>query len=189
MKINPSLVNNYSYTKKTENVKENQGKNNETKIEKESQYISGQKLEKKITYDKPKVNQAEIQRLKEESDRIHENLRRMVEELLKRQGMTFNDLALGKEVIVDETARNEAQALIGEGGELSPEKVSDRIVDFAKAISGGDREKFEILKSAIEEGFKQAAEALGGVLPEICQKTYDLVMEKLNHWAEEETAE
>lgn len=188
MKINPNIVNNPTYPNIIGNAKENQGKY-EAKIEKGGQYIPSQGEEKKITYEKPKVNQAEIQRLKEESDRIHENLRRMVEELLKRQGMTFRDLELGKEVEVDEIAREEAQALIGEGGELSPEKVSDRIVDFAKAISGGDRGKFEILKSAIEEGFKQAAEALGGELPEISQKTYDLVMEKLNQWVEEDPAE
>jgi len=186
MKINPNIVNNSSHTNKRESVKENQRKNKEIIIDKESQYIPNQGEEKKATYDKPKVNQTEIQKLKEESDRVHSSLRRMVEELLKRQGMTFNDLELGKEIIVDEIARNEAQALIGEGGDLSPEKVSERIVEFAKAISGGDKWKFEILKSAIEEGFKQAAEVLGGELPEISKKTYDLVMEKLNYWKEEE---
>jgi len=184
VKINPNIINNPPHTN-NKNTK-NQEKSKEIPIEKESQYIPNQGEEKKVTYDNPKVNQTEVKRLKEESDRAHSGLRRMVEELLKRQGMTFNDLELGKEVIVDEIARSEAQALIGEGGDLSPEKVSDRIVEFAKAISGGDKGKFEILKSAIEEGFKQAAEVLGGELPEISQKTYDLVMEKLNYWKEEE---
>ncbi|MGI6227609.1 MAG: hypothetical protein ACOYJ1_15300 [Peptococcales bacterium] len=183
MKINTGMVNNYTYSQKLDNPK---GENREKKMEEGSHYIPSQGVEKKITYAKPKVNQAEIQRLKEESDRIHDNLRRMVEELLKRQGMTFNNVELGKEFVVDEIAREEAQALIGEGGELSPEKVSERIVNFAKAISGGNKEKLELLKGAIEEGFKEAAQVLGGELPEISQKTYNLVMEKLNQWAEDE---
>lgn len=105
---------------------------------------------------------------------------------MKNQGMTFQELELGEQLELDELTRAEAQALIGEGGELSPENVSERIVVFAKAVSGGDKGKFEQLKSAIEEGFSRAAAALGGELPEICQTTYNLVMKKLNRWLEEE---
>lgn len=72
--------------------------------------------------------------------------------------------------------------MIGEGGALSPEKVSNRIVDFTKAISGGDKEKHETLKAAIKEGFEQVEKALGQELPEISSKTYDLVMQKLDEW-------
>lgn len=37
--------------------------------------------------------------------------------------------------------------MIGEGGPLSPEVVSDRIVEFAKAISGEDKEKIDMLRA------------------------------------------
>jgi hypothetical protein len=41
------------------------------------------------------------------------------------------------------------------------------------------------LKSSIEEGFRQAAQALGGELPEISHKTHDMIMGKLDKWAED----
>lgn len=165
-------------------------KNKEEKAEKavteqQDQYVPAAN-EKKATYEKPKVDTATIARLKEESERTYSQLRKMVEELLRSQGKAFQDLHFGTDVEVDEATRAEAQSLIGDGGDLSPEKVSDRIVEFAIAISGGDKGKFELLKGAIEEGFQQAKAALGGELPEISQKTYELVMTKLNKWYEEE---
>lgn len=158
----------------------------ETIIEKKDQYIPASKAaETTGIYEKPKVDQATITQLKEESERVYGNLKSMVEELLKRQGMTWQDAEAGKEFTVDEKAITEAQALLSDGGELSPENVSDRIVEFAKALSGGDKTKFDTLKSGIEDGFKEAARILGGKLPEVSQKTYDLVMEKLDKWKNE----
>ncbi|MDV6379470.1 hypothetical protein ORD22_14740 [Sporosarcina sp. GW1-11] len=162
-------------------------KNDSTANKPVDQYIPSEPM-KSVTYEKPttKVDTASIERLKAESEKAHENLRNLVRELLERQGISMEDAVSGKkEVVVDEQARLEAQAAIGEGGESSPEKVSDRIVDFAKAISGGDKSKFDLLKGAIEEGFNAAKDALGGTLPDISQKTYELVMEKLNQWKEE----
>jgi len=174
-------------SKQASKTKEISNKNNKenNKIIKD-QYIPGE-FSKKITYDKPKVDQKTIQKLMEESERTYSQLKEMVRQLLERQGLTFKDLDNPDVVVkVDEEARLEAQAMISEGGPLSPEVVSARIVDFAKAISGGDKEKFEMLKSAIDEGFKEAARILGGELPEVSHKTYELVMEKLNAWVEEE---
>ena len=45
--------------------------------------------------------------------------------------------------------------------------VSDRIVDAAKAFSGGDKNKLGLMRGAIEAGFKAAAGMFGGKLPEI----------------------
>lgn len=160
-----------------------QPKDGGVKPEAKDEYIKSEAVASKATYDKPKVDHATIQRLKQESDRAYNSLKQIVAQLLERQGLTFRDWAM---VEVDETARLEAKVLISEGGELSPEKVSDRIVDFAKALSGGDKEKLETLKDAIEKGFEAAAKALGGELPEISQRTYELVMEKLDNWAQEE---
>lgn len=166
-------------------AKDKEAKTEQAATEPKDEYIPSGSEGKKATYDKPKVDQTTIARLKEESDRAYSHLRKMVEELLARQGKTFHDVELGDEIEVDEATRLEAQALIGEGGDLSPEKVSDRIVEFAKALSGGDLSKFEELKQAIEEGFMQAAHVLGGELPEVSQRTYDLVMEKLEQWKNE----
>ena len=155
----------------------------------QDEYTPRQNNIKKATYDKPVTNTDEktIQNLKEESERTYSHLKEMVRQLLERQGLKLKDLENPTTIVnVDETARIEALEMISEGGSLSPEAVSDRIVEFAKAISGGDKEKYETLKAAIQEGFKEAEKILGGKLPEISQKTYEMVMEKLDKWAKEE---
>jgi hypothetical protein len=159
-----------------------QPKSNEAKVEAQDEFVKSDESAKKVTYDKPKVDQATIEKLHQESDRAFNYLKQIVAQLLERQGLTFRDWS---QVKVDEQARVEANALISEGGELSPEKVSDRIVEFAKAISGGDKGKIDTLRDAIDKGFEEAARILGGELPEVSQKTYDLVMEKLDNWIQE----
>lgn len=175
-------------TSKKDLSKKDVPKHNEQSTEKQQdKYIPSEK-EPSVVYKKPsyKADVQTIERLKAESDKAHEQLRNLVRQLLQRQGLSFEDVVQGdKPFFMDEEARSEAQAAIGEGGPLSPENVSDRIVEFAKAISGGDKSKFELLKNAIEEGFGEAAKTLGGKLPEISQKTYDLVMEKLENWGTE----
>jgi hypothetical protein len=96
-------------------------------------------------------------------------------------------LALKTRVEVNDTAIKEAQALLDEGGPFSPEAVSERIVEAAKAFSGGDPEKIALMRKAIDAGFKAVAKALGGQLPEISMKTYDLILEKLDAWEQELT--
>ena len=126
-----------------------------------------------------------ILKLKAETDKAYDSLRRIVEELLTRQGKTFKLLGPDTIVEVDEKARLEAQELIGPDGELGVEKTSQRIVDFAIAISGGDKSKLEDIKRAIDKGFKEAERVLGE-LPEISRQTYDAIMEKLDAWEKEE---
>ena len=152
-------------------------------------YIPSNPNEKKAIYSKPAntANTQTIARLKAESERVYGHLREMVRQMLERQGLKFQDLlTMGEEeragIEVDETTRTEAAAMIGEGGELSPENVSDNIVAFAKALSGEDKSKLSLLRNAIEDGFAEAKKAWGGELPEISKKTYDLVMEKLDAW-------
>ena len=105
----------------------------------------------------------------------------MVEELLKSQGKVLKDLLPGDTVKVDGATRLEASKLIADDGPLGIEAMSDKIVDFAKAISGGDKGKLETLKKAIDKGFREAERILGG-LPDISMKTYDRSMEKLDLW-------
>ena len=122
--------------------------------------------------------------VKKEAEKANSRLRAVVKDLLQRQGMTFKDaLADPEQVEVDQKAVEEAESLLAEDGEFGVEAVSDRIVNFAKAISGGDKERYEELKAAIKEGFAQAKEALGGSLPEISEKTFEEPMEKLENWA------
>ena len=79
----------------------------------------------------------------------------------------------------------QAQADIAEDGYWGVEQTSDRMVDFAKALTGGDSSKIEEMRDAIKQGFEEAKKLWGGELPEISQKTYEATMEKLDKWAEE----
>ena len=43
------------------------------------------------------------------------------------------------------------------------------------ALSGGDPDKMEEMRSAFEKGFKKATHSWGDKLPGICHETYDAV--------------
>ena len=73
----------------------------------------------------------------------------------------------------------EAKANIADGGYWGSEAVSDRLVDLAVKMSKRDPALYEMLKGAITAGYKAAEGVWGGSLPDICKKTYDLTMQKL----------
>ncbi|RKD33488.1 DUF5610 domain-containing protein [Thermohalobacter berrensis] len=153
--------------------------------EKKDRYEKGDNF-KKATYSNPKFyyNEKLIKKLKEESNRAYSALRKAVENLIVRQGYSIDFVInIEKEVIINKNTQEDAAKLISKDGPLSPEAVSDRIVDFAMALSGGNKDKIPELKAAIDKGFNEAKKILGG-LPEVCNKTYDLVMEKLDKWEE-----
>lgn len=136
----------------------------------------------KGTYDKK-----EVLKLKMETEKNKERLIKMVQDSLRRQGKTSNIAGgiINPNLLteLDETARAEAKEMISEDGELGVEKVSERLVNFAKAISGGDTSKAGILRDAIEKGFKEAEKMWGGKLPQISKDTYEATMKKFDQWA------
>lgn len=133
-----------------------------------------------------KPDTSTIQRLKEQSEQTYSQLREMVRQMLERQGLTFQDLkGFDGEIVVDEQTRTEAAAAIADGGPLSAEAVSDNIVEFAKALSGGDKSKLDTLRSAIDKGFEAAEKIFGGSLPEISYQTRELINQKLDAWENE----
>jgi len=139
-----------------------------------------------ITYQKTGLikDKSAVAGLWKESERTYAGLRSLVEKMLLKQGHSIKTISAGdwENLTVDEETRLEAEAAVSSGGALSPEAVSDNIVAFAKAVSGGDSAKLETLKAAIGEGFRQAEKILGK-LPGVCQNTYELVMQKLDDWA------
>lgn len=129
-------------------------------------------------------DQASIKRLKAESTKSFDAFNKMIESSLARQGSAAN-LRDSKTIKINQATRLEASALISEDGPLGVENLSDSIVDFAIALSGGDKGKLDTLIQAIDKGFEQAGKQLGG-LPDISLKTYDRIMEKLDNWKNEE---
>lgn len=132
-----------------------------------------------------KSDPTDIAALKAEAEKATENLRRLVEQLILKQNKHYKNS-------VEDTAAPDAKDVeaarlaISEDGEFGVKAVSDRLVDFAISVSGGDKSKLEELISAIDAGFAAAKDALGGALPDICSRTYDETMRKLNEWAKSE---
>ena len=86
---------------------------------------------------------------------------------------------------VTEAAKLQAQEDISENGYWGVEQTSQRILDFAKALSGGDVSKADMLLDAFKKGYEEATGAWGKELPEISKKTYEAVEEKFAAWKEE----
>ena len=129
-----------------------------------------------------------IKRMKGELNSKNQQLQNLVDQLLTKQAKKyttlkdlFTDIKEGK-IEVDPKTVEQAQKDVAEDGYWGIEKTSDRLVEMAKALSGGDVSKADSLISAIKKGFDQAADAWGGELPEICQKTIDAAVQKLNDW-------
>jgi hypothetical protein len=146
---------------------------------------SEQTTDNKKIYTKDQVT---IDRLKAEADRRTQSLRDLVQKLLLKQGETFNEatdiyslLREGK-VEVDEETRLQAQKDIAEDGYWGVEQTSDRLVEFAKAVSGGDQSRANVLIDAVKKGLEEATKAWGGELPEISKKTVDATISKLEKW-------
>ncbi len=86
---------------------------------------------------------------------------------------------IGEGISVDSMSVDSAKAAISDGGYWGVEAVSDRLVDFAVKVSGGDKSKFETMKNAIMDGYREAEKVWGGALPQICKDTIDMTMKKL----------
>ena len=138
-----------------------------------------------------KQDTALINKLKADVEARTAQFRSLVEKLIMGQGNaigTADDIwsFLRKgDFTVDAATKAQAQADIAEDGYWGVEQTSDRIIDFAKALTGGDPDKIEEMKEAFEKGYKQAEKTWGGELPEISKKTYDAVFEKFDAWAAE----
>ncbi len=111
-------------------------------------------------------------------------LRGLVLNILKEQGIDFKIATGDQDIDISQLTPEDAQALIADDGYFGVEQTSDRIVDFAIGMAGGDPSRLAKIKEGVDKGFNEALEAFGGTLPEISYKTYDAVMEKLDAWAE-----
>lgn len=177
MKINKIPNQNVNTPKTKNDVSKNE-------VNKEKKQAPAAYFKKSATGNEGHVyDQTTIKRLKAEAAKSFDAFKKMIESSLARQGKAIN-LTNPENIKIDQTTREEASALISDDGPLGVENLSDSIVDFAIALSGGDKGKIDTLIQAIDKGFEQARKQLGG-LPEISIKTYDRIMEKLNTWKNE----
>lgn len=138
-----------------------------------------------------KQDTALIAKLKADAEARTAQFKSLVEQLISKQGKTLGQadsiwsfLASG-DFTVDAETKAQAQKDIAEDGYWGVEQTSDRIIDFATALTGGDPDKIEEMREAFEKGFKAATGTWGKDLPDISQKTYAAVMEKFDKWSAE----
>ena len=137
--------------------------------------------------------EAIIAQMKADTEARMNQLTDIVKKMMAGQGNAFatasgddiwSFLASG-DYTVTEAAKLQAQEDISEDGYWGVEQTSQRIIDFAKALSGGDVSKADLLLDAFKKGFQEATGTWGKELPEISQNTYKAVEEKFAAWKAE----
>lgn len=128
--------------------------------------------------------------MKKELSTKNEQLQNLVTKLLGKQAGKYTKLAdLFKDIQADPATIEQAQKDIADDGYWGVEQTSDRLVSMAQALSGGDTSKADTLIAAIKKGFDEATEAWGDKLPDICQKTIDAAVKKMEAWRDGTTSE
>lgn len=157
--------------------------------EKGSTDTSAAKTETKAT------NSALVAKLKADSESRLSQMRDIVTKMMTKQGAAIGTadsmwrFLAGGNFTVSAAAKAQAQADIADDGYWGVEKTSDRIVDFAKALSGGDPEQADKMLEAVKKGFKLATKSWGRDMPDITQRTYDAVVDKFDKWKNENKTE
>lgn len=135
--------------------------------------------------------EAIIAQIKAENDARIAQMQELVRKMMQGQGNAlaqtddiWSFLASG-DYTVTEAAKLQAQEDISENGYWGVEQTSERILDFAKALSGGDVSKADLLLDAFKKGYEEATGAWGKELPSISKDTYKAVEEKFAAWKEE----
>lgn len=128
--------------------------------------------------------------MKKELSTKNEQLQNLVTKLLGKQAGKYTKLAdLFKDIQADPATIEQAQKDIADDGYWGVEQTSDRLVSMAQALSGGDTSKADTLIAGIKKGFDEATEAWGDKLPDICQKTIDAAVKKMEAWRDGTTSE
>jgi hypothetical protein len=139
-----------------------------------------------LTYTDPrlaKTGQADLQGLLEESERKAQAIINLIRPLIEQQGLSFAKIVSGEQKLsVDPKTIEAAKAAIAPDGELGVQKTAERILSFAKAAIGNDPAKLDTIRAAVEKGFQEAADMLGGTLPEISQQTLSAIQTEFERW-------
>ena len=152
-------------TKTTKEIKEN------TSSAKTSQdtavvYEKGSSSSEKTN--STKSNAAIVAQLKADAEARTSQLQSLVEKMISKQGQTLGTaddmwsfLAKGNLKADPETIA-QAQKDVAKDGYWGAEQTSDRILSFAKALSGDDPDNADELLNAFKKGYKEATKTLGG---------------------------
>ncbi len=117
---------------------------------------------------------AVIAQLKSDTEQRMAQMQSLVTKMFAKQGITIGT--------ADADTIAQAKEDISEDGYWGVNQTSDRLLDFAVALSGGDEEKMKKMVSAVEKGFKEATKSWGKDLPSISNDTYSATMKKFDQW-------
>ena len=155
-----------------------------------------------------KVDPKKMQQIIDDGNRQIEMFRKFIEGVFDKQGRAFtissadwHKLAnseehhdrMTKELIeklrsgeleVDEATRQKALQEISEDGYWGVKQTSERILDLAKSLAGGDPSHIPALRAAFQEGYDSAAALFGDDIPSLMKETYDAVMSGFDEWEE-----
>ncbi|MDR2546943.1 MAG: hypothetical protein LBC96_05435 [Lachnospiraceae bacterium] len=128
-----------------------------------------------------------VARLKAETENQKAQLLEMVRKMLAGQGQAHDIWAALREgtLNVDAATREKAMRDIADDGFWGVNQTSQRILDFAVALTGGDPKKIDEMRAAFEKGFKMAEKTWGGKLPDISQRTREAVLAGFDRMKEE----
>lgn len=128
-----------------------------------------------------------VKQMQMDVDARVDQMRNLIAEMMGKQGKAaelgdgiWKMFADGNYKNVDAAAIAQAKEDIAEGGYWSADKTSDRILDFAVALAGDDKEKLGKMMDAFKEGYAKAEKMWGRELPDLCKNTYDSVLEKFD---------
>ena len=147
--------------------------------------VSNSSTNKNATIDYSAV----VQQLKSAQAAQTERMQNLVNSLLTGQADKyntlsdfFNDIANGKIKVDPQIVEQAKQDIDEEEGEWGVEKTSNRLVEMARALSGGDSTMADKMINAVKKGLSAATKSWGGELPSICSKTVDTTIKKLEAW-------
>lgn len=184
MRIENSNMNNLNQVNgKEQNVPKTEISKKENTIKEQPAAIYEKDEKKDVEKKGHTYDATAIAKLKMQTEQNKLKVFDLIRKSLGKQTEAVSFLDLKNITEVPESVRLEAKELISEDGEFGIEKTSQRIVDFAIAISGNDPSKAATLRDAIEKGFKEAEKIFGDELPQISKDTYTRTMEKFDAWA------
>lgn len=93
-----------------------------------------------------------------------DKVRQWVKDIFEKNGLKWKELS-----------PEEARKQIDQGGEQSPDAVSSRILDVVKGFYDGTPGRAQLLRDAVEKGFKDAEGAWGAKLPDVSYQTMEKV--------------
>ncbi|WP_296943226.1 DUF5610 domain-containing protein [uncultured Massilia sp.] len=132
------------------------------------------------------VDRSDLARMLEESDRKAQAVIDLIRPLVEQQGLNMAKVASGEQKLsADPETIEAAKAAIAEDGEFGVQKTAERILSFAKSVIGADPSKLDSIRAAVEKGFQDAQDILGGSLPEISQKTRSTIQAEFDRWKKE----